>query len=49
MKDKNKPLVIPSIKPRNPLGAKRRATIPHQDKRTKTKHKSKETTDEYKE
>jgi hypothetical protein len=32
-KDKTKLLVVPKLKPRNPLGLKRKGTIRHKDKR----------------
>jgi hypothetical protein len=31
--EKQKPLVVPKLKPKNPLGLKRKGTIRHKDKR----------------
>lgn len=33
------PVVVPKLKPRNPVGKRRKSTVLHQDKRNKQKHK----------
>ena len=35
---KGKPLVVPKIKPRNPLGLKRKGTTRHKDKRRESEN-----------
>ena len=36
--NKGDPLVVPKIKPRNPLGLKRKGTVKHKDKRRESEN-----------